>query len=201
MHTSCATPATHRQHPPLINPSHHAYAAADVLSYQTWKSNTKWMSSNSVCDWHGITCDNTGRVTEISLEHVRVTHHSVAPLDSRTHSVNTHADVGLACCQAWCAPHRSHRCTSSLARSLSGGSSVGLAWCVARPGAHPSLNVIAPPRLLSSGASVGIACSQGWCSPQASLEGHRVTSRCMLLICSHSGQVGLCVCLVGRMGG
>ena len=46
------------------------HTTQDSLGYNSWKENTKWMSDKTVCDWHGITCDASGRVTQISLEHV-----------------------------------------------------------------------------------------------------------------------------------
>jgi len=48
-------------------------AFGKALKSAGWVQNTHWGTDKTICDWHGITCENGkkagGRVTEISLEH------------------------------------------------------------------------------------------------------------------------------------
>eukprot|EP00036_Acanthoecidae_sp_10tr_P019393 CAMPEP_0206308288 /NCGR_PEP_ID=MMETSP0106_2-20121207/11781_1 /ASSEMBLY_ACC=CAM_ASM_000206 /TAXON_ID=81532 /ORGANISM="Acanthoeca-like sp., Strain 10tr" /LENGTH=323 /DNA_ID=CAMNT_0053739321 /DNA_START=69 /DNA_END=1037 /DNA_ORIENTATION=- len=39
-----------------------------ALGWRSWVKSDNWLSDQSVCQWHGVTCGD-GRVTQISLEH------------------------------------------------------------------------------------------------------------------------------------
>ena len=38
-----------------------------------WRSHTNWLSDSPIGDWHGVTTDDSGRVTELSLERNQLT--------------------------------------------------------------------------------------------------------------------------------
>jgi Leucine-rich repeat (LRR) protein len=41
-----------------------------ALGYKKWTSSTNWMSSKSICEWQGVSCDeSSGRVKELDLAH------------------------------------------------------------------------------------------------------------------------------------
>lgn len=40
----------------------------DAMHYKDWVSNRGWGGGGSKCDWEGITCDGSGRVTNIHLD-------------------------------------------------------------------------------------------------------------------------------------
>lgn len=42
-------------------------AFGESLSYRSWTKSTRWLTSASICTWHGVTCTD-GRVTGISLQ-------------------------------------------------------------------------------------------------------------------------------------
>eukprot|EP00039_Didymoeca_costata_P028979 m.22765 g.22765 ORF g.22765 m.22765 type:complete len:351 (-) comp7435_c0_seq1:53-1105(-) len=44
-------------------------ALASATNYESWTKNTKWgKSDESVCLWHGVTCNKDGRVANLSLK-------------------------------------------------------------------------------------------------------------------------------------
>jgi hypothetical protein len=42
-------------------------AIYDQLGGESWSENSKWMSTSSHCEWHGVACDNESTVTALQL--------------------------------------------------------------------------------------------------------------------------------------